>query len=387
MRRCASFLLVSPRCTLRSVSTKQPVKETSEPTECLGCGCPTWSNSGYCFRCRTGRTTPTSLAAPPVVVAPPIASERREVRLDDVGRLAEDLTCRSCGYNLRGLNPQATCPECSTPIDRSIHGDLLQFCDPAWVGRMGKGLQLIIIGLLVNVAYSIIFGSAIVLLTSTGTSMMTTVIAVAGAIGAALSLITVIGAWMLTTVDPGQAEAEQPMTARRLARWCILARVAAAPLELIVSPLGGMGLGTLGAPFTPRLMIPMVGLVALGMIALIGTAAGLIYLRQLALRIPRESLAKQTRIVMWGYVICSAVGFVLSVGTVFLGLQMMRTGAAPGPLGPGVSAFLFIILGGGCLAGIGTLVFGIWALVLLFLYAAALRRVAAEARSIWAARS
>ncbi|MCZ6543817.1 MAG: hypothetical protein O6768_09140 [Planctomycetota bacterium] len=322
-----------------------------------------------------------------MVAAPPIAPERREVRLDDAGRLAEDLTCRSCGYNLRGLNPKIACPECSTPIDRSIHGDLLQFCDPAWVGRMGRGLQLIIIGLLVNVAYGIVVGSAIMLLTPTGTTMMTMTTALAGTIGAALSLITAIGVWMLTTADPGQAEAEQPLTARRLARWCILARVAAAPLELIVSPLGGMGLGTLGAPFTPRLMIPMVGLVALGMIALIGTAAGLIYLRQIALRIPRESLAKQTRTVMWGYVICSAVGVVFSVGMVLMMTQMMRTGAAPGAPGPGVSAFLFIILGGGCLAGIGTLVFGIWALVLLFLYAAALRRVAAEARSIWAARS
>lgn len=369
------------------MSTKQPVKETSEPTQCLGCGCPTWSSGGYCFRCRTGRTTPTSLAAPPVVVAPPIASERREVRLDDAGRLAEDLTCRSCGYNLRGLNPKIACPECSTPIDRSIHGDLLQFCDPAWVGRMAKGLQLIIIGLLVNVAYGIVVGSVIYLLTPTGTTMMTTTTAIAGAIGAALSLITVIGVWRLTTADPGQAEAEQPLTARRLARWCILARVAAAPLGLIVNPFGGTVGGTPGPTFTPLLTIAMAGNIALRMIALIGTGAGLIYLRQLALRIPRESLAKQTRTVMWGYVSCSAVGVVFSAGIMLMMPQVMRAAGAAGPLGPGVMAFLLINVGAGCLAGIGTLVFGIWALVLLFLYAAALRRVAAEARSIWAARS
>ncbi len=54
----------------------------------------------------------------------------RFLHLDDHGRIDEDLLCRLCDYNLRGLEESADCPECSTPIARSARPDLIQFGDP-----------------------------------------------------------------------------------------------------------------------------------------------------------------------------------------------------------------------------------------------------------------
>ncbi len=40
--------------------------------------------------------------------------------LDEAGRLALDLNCVTCGYNLRGLDPETICPECGIPVGRSL---------------------------------------------------------------------------------------------------------------------------------------------------------------------------------------------------------------------------------------------------------------------------
>ena len=46
------------------------------------------------------------------------------VPIDEHGRLKDDFQCRTCGYNLRGLDTDGRCPECTTAVGRSVHGDL-----------------------------------------------------------------------------------------------------------------------------------------------------------------------------------------------------------------------------------------------------------------------
>ena len=58
---------------------------------------------------------------------PEAASDK--LRLDAEGRVDEDITCRKCGYNLRGLPTDGACPECGSAVGHSTHGDLLRFCD------------------------------------------------------------------------------------------------------------------------------------------------------------------------------------------------------------------------------------------------------------------
>ena len=352
------------------------VKERSEPTDCLGCGRPTWSSGAYCIRCRTEPTAPSPIAPPTVPVPPPLPTAgRREVEYDEAGRIAEDIPCRRCGYNLRGLDPRSACPECSTAVGRSIHGDLLQFCDPSWLERVARGLRLIIIGILADIGFGIVSVGVIAAFTTPNVAPRVA----AAAISAGISLIMVLGVWLLTTPDPGQPPGEPSLSARRLARWCMTAQVAGAPLQMI----GNVGWGNPMTALTLSLAITMAAAMALGIVVLVGNAAGLIYLRKLALRIPGPSLARQTAIGMWGYVSSGALGTVVGIAYMLMMPRWMAPGGAPGIGGVGVA---FAALGG-CVVGLGSLVFGIWILVLLFLYGGALGRTAAQARATWARAS
>jgi hypothetical protein len=38
----------------------------------------------------------------------------------DVFLVDDDMACIQCGYNLRGLNDEGRCPECGTPIDKTV---------------------------------------------------------------------------------------------------------------------------------------------------------------------------------------------------------------------------------------------------------------------------
>ena len=72
-----------------------------------------------------------------------------KLRLDAEGRVDEGITCRKCGYNLRGLTTDVfrVCPECGTAAGHSTHGDMLRFCDPAWVCTLANGMNWIVAGM------------------------------------------------------------------------------------------------------------------------------------------------------------------------------------------------------------------------------------------------
>ena len=173
--------------------------------------------------------------------------------------------------------------------------------------------------------------------------------------------IGMIGYWIVTTPDPGKGGAGA-LTARTLARWGMVVNFALSLLSIGFA-FAESGVAEQGAD--------AVAAVA----GLIGTFALFVYARSLALRVPNSSLAKHTSIVMWGYCSILVVGLLMLVVLV---VTMAGGAAAGGAAGLGPLAAI------GCVVGLGGLVFGIWALVLIVWYRREAVRAARHARSSWA---
>lgn len=54
-----------------------------------------------------------------------------------------DLPCLNCRYNLRTLSENAICPECQSPVQWAIHGDLPVSANPSWIRRLWLGTLLV----------------------------------------------------------------------------------------------------------------------------------------------------------------------------------------------------------------------------------------------------
>ena len=306
--------------------------------------------------------------------------------MDGHQRLDTDLSCRGCGYNLRGLGLGQTCPECGMAVDWSAQGDLLQYANVHWLGKLKQGMTWYIVAIFATIGLAIVNGVISMALQaptnfqpsssqqsgqptfnqmmpqSQGSSAQLAVTLVIGMISAAMFVIAV---WMLTTPEPGQQE-DSPMNARSLFRWGWIigaALTTAANTIMLANVLVAMGVSLAG-------MIP----------SLVAYFAMFVYLRRLALRVPDAGLAGQTRTVMWGIVASYGVMIVAALAMLIAMVAAFSSSSGGSGPGAGLAAGALIGIGGVCLAGLGILVFGIWGLVLTFLYRARFARCEAFAR-------
>ncbi len=251
--------------------------------------------------------------------------------------LEVDTPCVICGYNLRGLTVNKVCPECGSPIGRSIHENMLRYADPKWLGHILLGVRLTlwhIVATIILVLLVALFTQAISL---SQVYLIPAVIAVA--------MLKLLAAFLITAQEPKISMDEDTVTLRRVVRVC----AAATFLGNCLDPISEL--------LPDSLVVDIVNGVA-GLLSIVASFGMFVYMRRFALRIPNKKLALSTKRCMWGFIITMAVGVVFGLLAAILGGV---TGGTPGAGFAGIGIVA-------CGVGAASLVFGIWYLVLLFDY-------------------
>lgn len=309
---------------------------------------------------------------PPPVVEPTTDPQELGavgVTLDQEGRLAEDVVCRGCGYNLRGLMLDSHCPECDTAIEYTLHRFLLRFSDPAWLTRIRFGLTLLIVailaGIVLGAAWLAVFMFALDMIEPS--PVMVGTIVILPTVG--LTIMSVVGYVYVTTAEPGSISNGTLWSARHLARIGLISSAVIGLVAVIIDQ----------DTYTPFEMASsengwihgvMWGLSLLSTLAgFIGLFALFIYGRSLALRFPADRLAKITRLVMWGYMIPSMAA---SLGSIAFSAWLDANTFNTSP-----DFFFTVMMVFQVVYGVPFLVFGIWGIVLLFIFRHRLKRVLA----------
>lgn len=266
-------------------------------------------------------------------------------------RLAGDLPCVQCGYNLRGQLLQGSCPECGVAVSASMRSNRLSLGDASWLAALKNGMTWMITGIFVAillVAVALILESV----SPSGVSQSIEMQGVAVVFAIILSGISCIAYWLVTTPEPGVFT--NPVS-RGLARWASIPGYSLSILADLLEMAQDFDLFRLAA------ILNMIS----GVMIITGFIALLVYLRKLARRVPDNALAGQTTIVMWGTiitVIAAVIAMIIAVAAVVSSINQSGRFGVGGP-----SPMVGLIF---CPVLIGFVVFLIWWIVLTFLYRA-----------------
>ena len=303
----------------------------------------------------------------------------------DQGRLTSstELRCITCGYDLRSLPTEESCPECGTRIELSLRGDLLSLSDPAWVARLARGQSLLVLGvricLIVMVCAFVIpllvfvlvfglsfgFGVSINLPSWVFDVLFWTF---GGALFVGV-LVATIGCALVTTQDPRDSLRESSISNRNVARQALFAMYGSLAVGFVAELLPLVGISS-------RILV-MIVFLSIGTCFTAALVASLHWLAALAARIPDHDLRARTlksaRFFRWAIPVCILV-------------VLIQSGFNRPPTPPAAAGAL---TGRGILSSVtGCVVFVVAAGILigsirmyndLFTYRAAFRKCAAEA--------
>lgn len=280
------------------------------------------------------------------------------VKVEPNGDIAEDKPCVTCGRNLKGMQLDQVCPDCGTLILRSVKGEHLKYSNAKWLSKIELGatliagsLGLLLVGSLVTQIVGLIVQPA----TSNDLKIDPTMGEEGRRVLALLTMVIYLavmffragGIWLFTAPEPGVPGETQTRRDRSIARLSILAAAGV----LLVESLAVIALNQDWLVQLP-LLSSVLGLVAI--VFLCRYAIGL------ALRVPDEPLAQQTKMVM--------LGWALAVPLVWVAQIVRYLFIDPVEGGPGLAT----ALAGLCqvVGGLGVLLLSIWSLILLLTYRA-----------------
>lgn len=213
------------------------------------------------------------------------ASSSISAALDAGGNVAADTTCIKCGYNVRGLPAAGRCPECGTPVSRSLGGTLLRFSDVAWLHKLKRGVDLILYGILLSVIVGIVGGIAATAAGSSAAPLLVNIITLG------LGLMVAYGQWLLTEPDPSGRGEVQYGTMRKLVRASVIASIFSSVLNLLPVDRSSSAVSY---------VLVSIGVI-LALITIVGYIAFFFYLSRLAARVPDELSMNRSRFLGWAF--------------------------------------------------------------------------------------
>lgn len=279
---------------------------------------------------------------------PPLA----QIAVDSAGTLLTDITCRQCGYNLRGLSGEGKCSECGTPVAMSIRADYLRFANPAWIEKVSLGVRILVWMILINIVVSI---AAALLMPVWGPLVLMVV-------GFLVSVVSYYGSWLLAEPEVSKGGEAGLTRARRMVRLMLGIGLCGPVLNIIAELMGSTQLlGTL----------VQVAVVVIGIAGIVGEYFKFVIYADLARRIPDRAMAERANFLRKAYIATMTLSFVIGSVVVMIGT------------GGGVSASFAAI---GCTAavvGVVFIVFAIMTIILLIRLNKALQAQAQLARQSW----
>jgi hypothetical protein len=137
------------------------------------------------------------------------------------GYVRFDMPCVGCGYNTRSLELAGVCPECATPVVKSLDGFTMRTASPAYVRKLSLGLQLTtwgIVAMLVTTVLGFVFGAGVGLFGGPNPQGVLTLATAISVVITIASLVTMLGVWFLTEEEDRERPFAPLHTPRLLAR-------------------------------------------------------------------------------------------------------------------------------------------------------------------------
>lgn len=228
-------------------------------------------------------------------------------RLDARGRIAIDLECIGCRYNLRMSDAEGRCPECGLAVGRSSVGRYLCYHEPKWVRCLAWGMNRFAVALVALFVSVLIF--AVLGVMGLDEFHQSFAVQLSVLVGASLPCVAigfaVLGLARATWPDPAPVRPETWASPRRLTRIACLLGVLMIGMnvayEVVAAPA-----------YSSDNWIKM-GLVLVTMSAWLAVPVCLLlHARNLAVMIPRPWLGR------WTLAVMLAIGL---SGLVFVGLS------------------------------------------------------------------
>lgn len=233
------------------------------------------------------------------------------VDVDASERIARDVLCVHCGYNVRSLLPGQTCPECNQPVHDSLRRDLLQFSDPTWLARLSSGMWWLILACILRFTSKLALPFLITWLRTLGHSPLVAF----RACDVSIHLAELVAIWRLTVPQPRLSDAQQPDTRRKLARLLLTTAISVGLLKTVLDifPAGWIWLFSLRSLLHITSILPIIE----STVSVAGWILLYVYLVRLAHRLPSPNLARLTWATCVVTTLSSVVWLILAIWTLW----------------------------------------------------------------------